>query len=150
MERTLVIIKPDAVQRGLIGSIINRFEARGLKIIAMKMIHISEELARRHYAMHEGKPFYDGLIEFITSAPAVCMVIQGPMAIDIVRATIGATNPSEAAPGTIRADFGMRTNRNLVHASDGPETAEAEIALFFHAGELLAYDQTIEPWLYRL
>ena len=150
MEQTLVIIKPDAVQRGLVGAITNRFERRGLKIIAMKMIQISEQLARRHYAIHEGKPFYDGLIEFITSAPSICMVIEGPDAIEIVRATIGATNPVEAMPGTIRADFGMRTNRNLVHASDGEATAKKEIALFFQEDELVSYDQTLTPWLYRL
>jgi nucleoside-diphosphate kinase len=150
VEQTLIIIKPDAVQRGLIGSITGRFERRGLKIVAMKMIQISEDLARRHYAEHEGKPFYDGLIEFITAAPSVCMVIEGPDAIEIVRATIGVTNPAEAMPGTIRADFGIRANRNLVHASDSEETARREIASFFQDDELLGYDQTITPWLYRL
>jgi len=150
VEQTLIIIKPDAVQRGLIGDIISRFENRGLKIIAMKMIQISNELARRHYAVHEGKYFYPELIRFITSSPSICMVIEGPGAIEIVRATIGATDPAEAMAGTIRADFGMRTNRNLIHASDGEETAQKEIALFFNEDELLSYEQTVSPWLYKL
>lgn len=150
MEQTLIIIKPDAVQRGLIGEVISRFEKRGLKIIAMKMVQISHELARRHYAIHEGKPFYPELIRFITSSPSVCMVIEGPGAIEIVRASIGATDPAEAAAGTIRADLGIRANRNLIHASDGEDTAKTEIALFFDPDELIDYDQTLSPWLYKL
>ena len=148
MERTLVIIKPDAVQRGLVGAIISRLEQRGLQLAAMKMIWMSRELASTHYAEHKGKPFYEGLIDFITQAPVVVMVVAGPEAISLVRSTVGETNPAEAAPGTIRADFGMRTNRNLIHASDGPETARKEIGLFFRDEELLEYEQTMKPWLY--
>ena len=148
MEQTLVIIKPDAVQRGLIGAIISRLETRGLTIVAMKMIRMSEKLARKHYAIHDGKPFYEGLIQFITAAPVVIMVVRGPEAIGIVRSTIGVTDPAEATPGTIRADFGLRANRNLMHASDGPETARKEINMFFNEEEILDYDQTIAPWLF--
>lgn len=150
MEQTLFIIKPDAVQRGLIGAIISRLENRGLKIVAMKMVQLSRELACEHYAVHEGKPFYPVLIDFITSAPVVAMVIEGPDAIAIVRSTVGSTDPIEAAPGTIRADFGIRANRNLTHASDSEETARKEIALFFRKEEVVAYEQTMSPWLYKL
>ena len=149
MEQTLVIIKPDAVQRGLIGEITRRFERRGLRIVAMKMMQISPELAARHYAVHKGKPFYDGLIHYITSAPVVVMVLEGPRAIEIVRRTMGATNPAEAAPGTIRADFGVEIGRNLVHGSDGPETAAFEIPLFFSEEEILSYSRDVDPWIYE-
>jgi nucleoside-diphosphate kinase len=131
MERTLLIIKPDAVQRGLIGDIITRLERRGLKIVALKMMHISKELASKHYAVHFGKPFYDGLIEYITSSPVVVMAVEGKKAIQIVRNTMGVTNPADAAPGTIRGDFAVEIGRNLVHGSDGSETAEFELNLFF-------------------
>ena len=149
MERTLVIIKPDAVQRGLIGEIIRRFERRGLRIVAMKMIQIPPELAERHYAVHKGKPFYEGLIQYITSAPVVVMVLEGNRAIEIVRRTMGATDPAEAAPGTIRADFGVEIGRNLVHGSDGPETAAFEIPLFFAEEEILSYSRDVDPWIYE-
>jgi len=149
VEQTLVIIKPDAVQRGLIGEITRRFERRGLRIVAMKMMQISPELAARHYAVHKGKPFYDGLIHYITSAPVVVMVLEGPRAIEIVRRTMGATNPAEAAPGTIRADFGVEIGRNLVHGSDGPETAAFEIPLFFSEEEILSYSRDVDPWIYE-
>lgn len=148
MERTLVILKPDAVQRGLVGEIISRLERRGLKIIAMKMARLSEEIARRHYAIHEGKPFFEGLIAYITSAPVVLMVLEGPRAIEVVRATMGATDPAKAAPGTIRADLALTVDRNLVHGSDGPETAASEIALFFREDELLQYSLDTERWLW--
>lgn len=148
MERTLVILKPDAVQRGLVGEIISRLERRGLKIIAMKMVQLSEEIARRHYAIHEGKPFFEGLITYITSAPVVLMVLEGPRAIEVVRATMGATDPAKAAPGTIRADLALTVDRNLVHGSDGPETAASEIALFFREDELLQYPLDTERWLW--
>ncbi len=147
MERTLVILKPDAVQRGLIGEIICRLERRGLKIIAMKMVQLSEEIARRHYAVHEGKPFFEGLIAYITSAPVVLMVLEGPRAIEVVRTTMGATDPAKAAPGTIRADLALTVDRNLVHGSDGPETAASEIALFFREDELLQYPRDTDRWL---
>ena len=149
MERTLIIIKPDAVQRGLIGGIVTRFERRGLRIAAMKLIHIDEALAQRHYAIHQGKPFYAPLIEYITSSPVVVMVLEGNNAIEIARRTMGATNPAEAAPGTIRADFGLEIGRNLVHGSDGPETAKFEVKLFFDEEEILSYDRDSDPWIFE-
>jgi nucleoside-diphosphate kinase len=147
-ERTLVIVKPDAVQRGLIGAVVARLEQRGLKIVGMKMIQISQELARRHYNIHEGKPFYDELIRFITSAPVVVMAIEGPRAIETVRTLMGATDPLKAGPGTIRGDLGMEINRNLVHGSDGPETALSELALFFRDDELVSYPRPNDPWIF--
>ncbi len=148
MERTLVIAKPDAVQRGLIGQIITRLEQRGLKIVAMKMIWIDEELARRHYAVHEGKDFYEPLVKFITSSPVVVMVVEGLEAIKMVRRVVGATRPLEAAPGTIRGDFGIAVERNLVHASDGAETAAYEVSLFFAESEIISWDRATDEWLY--
>jgi nucleoside-diphosphate kinase len=147
MERTLVIIKPDGVQRGLIGPILTRLECRGLRFAAMKMIQITPELAARHYAIHEGKPFYEPLIAFITSGPVVVAVIEGNDAIDIVRRTMGATSPAKAEPGTIRADFGLEVGRNLVHGSDGPDTAATEIPLFFSDDEILSYRRAIDGWI---
>jgi len=147
MERTLVILKPDAVQRGLIGPILTRLERRGLRLAAMKLMHIGPELAARHYAVHQGKPFYAGLIEFITSGPVVVAVVEGRNAIAIVRSTMGATNPAEAAPGTIRADFGLEIGRNLVHGSDGPDTAAYEIPLYFREDEILSYERAIDGWI---
>jgi nucleoside-diphosphate kinase len=149
LERTLVIIKPDAVQRGLIGEIITRFERRGLRIAALKLIHIDKPLARRHYAIHEGKPFYEPLIHYITSSPVAVMVLEGNDAIEIVRRTMGATNPAEAAPGTIRADLGLEIGRNLVHGSDGPETAAFEVGLFFTEEEILSYGRDAERWIFE-
>jgi nucleoside-diphosphate kinase len=149
MEQTLVIVKPDGVQRGLMGEIISRFERRGLKIVAMKMMQISRELAERHYAVHKGKPFYDGLVNYITSSPVVVMVIQGPKAIDLVRKTMGATAPANAEPGTIRADFGVEVGRNLVHGSDGPETARFEIGLFFRPEEILSWSRDTDRWVFE-
>lgn len=147
MERTLIIVKPDAVQRGLIGAILTRLEQRGLRFAALKLLHITPELAARHYAVHKGKPFYHGLIEFITSGPVVVAVIEGPQAIEIVRKTMGATNPTQAEPGTIRADLGLEIGRNLVHGSDGPETAAYEIPLFFAEEEILSYERAIDAWI---
>ena len=149
MERTLIIIKPDAVQRGLIGKIVARFERRGLRIAAMKLMHIDEALAQRHYAIHEGKPFYEPLIAYITSSPVVVMVLEGNDAIEIVRRTMGATNPADAAPGTIRADFGLEIGRNLVHGSDGPDTAKFEVSLFFDEEEILSYGRDTDPWIFE-
>jgi nucleoside-diphosphate kinase len=149
VERTLVIIKPDAVQRGLIGPIVTRFERRGLRIAGMKLIHIDRALAERHYAVHEGKPFYEPLIQYITSAPVVVMVLEGNHAIDIARRTMGATNPAEAAPGTIRADFGLEIGRNLVHGSDGADTAAFEVPLFFEEDEILSYQRSADPWIFE-
>ena len=149
MERTLVIIKPDGVQRGLIGEVITRFERRGLRIAGMKLIHIDDALARRHYAIHEGKPFYEPLIRYITSSPVVVMVLEGNDAIEVVRRTMGATNPTEAAPGTIRADFGLEIGRNLVHGSDGLETAAFEVPLFFNEEEILSYERDFDRWIFE-
>ncbi len=147
MERTLVIVKPDGVQRGLIGEITGRLERRGLKLVGMKLMQISRELAETHYSVHKGKPFYDGLITYITSAPVVVQVWEGPNAIAAVRRTLGATNPTEANPGTIRADYGLDVERNLTHGSDGPETAAREIALFFQPEELLTWSRCTDPWI---
>jgi nucleoside-diphosphate kinase len=148
MERTFVIIKPDAVQRGLIGEIVSRFERRGLKIAGMKFMQVSEELARQHYASHEGKPFFEGLIGYITSAPVVAMVLEGTQAIQIVRTTMGCTKPAEAEPGTIRADFGLEIGRNLVHGSDGSDSAASEIALWF-GDDLVEWQRNVDPWIFE-
>lgn len=145
-ERTFVMLKPDAVQRGLIGELISRIERKGLKIIAMKMIRIDRELAERHYAVHRGKHFFEELVEFVTSSPVVALVVEGEAAIAVVRRMMGATNPFEAQPGTIRGDFGLDLTKNLVHGSDSPETAEREIALFFEEEELLDYELTLSEW----
>lgn len=149
MERTLIIIKPDAVQRGLAGEITSRFERRGLRIAAMKMIWIDKPLAQKHYAVHQGKPFYEGLISYITSSPVVVMVLEGNGAIEIARRTMGTTAPADAAPGTIRADFGLEIGRNLVHGSDGPETAEHEVALFFSEEEILSWQRDVDRWIFE-
>lgn len=147
MERTLVIIKPDGVQRCLIGEIIRRIELKGLKIIAMKLMQMTSELARRHYAEHVDKPFFPQLERYITSSPIVVMTIEGDHAIESVRKLNGATNPLEAAPGTIRADLGLHKTMNLVHASDSPESAEREIKIFFTEQELIPYERSIDPWI---
>ncbi len=147
MERTLVILKPDAVQRGLIGPIIARLEQRGLKIVAMKMIRMDESLARRHYALHRGKPFFEPLVAYITSAPVVLMVIEGEGVVQTVRQTVGVTDPAKAAPGTIRGDFGLTIGRNLIHASDSPETGREEVSLFFDENELLSWERDTDRWI---
>jgi nucleoside-diphosphate kinase len=147
VERTLVIVKPDGVQRGLIGEIILRFERRGLKLVGMKFMQITPELASRHYAVHKGKPFYEPLVAYITSSPVVVMVWEGKQAIEVVRKTMGATNPVKAEPGTIRADLGVEIGRNLVHGSDGPETAAFEVALFFREDELVEWTRSAERWI---
>jgi nucleoside-diphosphate kinase len=149
MERTLVLIKPDAVQRGLIGQIISRLEQRGLKLVAMKFIQMDGDLAGRHYGIHQGKPFFDGLIAFITSAPVVAMVWQGENAVQVVRNTMGSTRPAESAPGTIRGDFGLTVGRNLVHGSDSLETAAQEVALFFGDDELVDWQRSDEEWIHE-
>ena len=146
-ERTLVLVKPDGVQRQLSGRIIARFEERGLKIVGLKLIAVDRELAERHYAIHRDKPFFAGLIDFITSSPVVAMVLEGPGAIELSRSIVGATRPEQAAPGTIRGDLAMVTAQNLVHASDGAETAEAELALWFAPGELLSYERDVDRWV---
>jgi nucleoside-diphosphate kinase len=149
MERTLVLVKPDAMQRGLAGEIIARLERRGLRIIAMRMLHMDEALARQHYAAHEGKAFFQGLLQYITSSPIIAAVFEGKNAVEIARQSMGATNPAEAAPGTIRGDLGIDTGRNLVHGSDSLEAAEKEIGLFFQEGEMFSYERNIDPWVFE-
>lgn len=147
LERTLIIVKPDGVQRGLTGEIIKRFEQRGLKLIGMKLMTVSEELAKKHYAVHEGKPFFEGLVQYIISGPVAVLALEGPNAIASSRNTIGATRPHEAAAGTIRGDLGMTVDRNLVHGSDSPENGLAELANFFSDDELLSWERTAEGWI---
>lgn len=146
-QRTLVLIKPDGVQRGLIGEIISRFEDRGLMLIAMDFRQISKEFAKEHYSMHQGKPFYKGLVKYITSSPIVVMVWAGSNAVQAVRQTVGATDPIEAIPGTIRHDLSILTSRNLVHASDSVEAAEEEIAKWFKDEDIFAWDRIHEDWI---
>lgn len=146
-ERTLVILKPDAVQRGLVGEIVARYERRGLKIAAMKFEQVTRQTAERHYGEHQGKPFYEGLVSYITSAPSVLMVIEGPDAVGIVRKMNGATKPAEAEPGTVRADFGLTIGRNLVHASDSGESAGREVGIFFGDGGIVDYARAIDTWI---
>jgi nucleoside-diphosphate kinase len=148
-QRTLVILKPDAIQRGLVGPIVERFERRGLKIIAMRMIHIDRELAERHYGEHKGKPFFDGLVAYITSSPVIVAVFEGSSAITVVRTTMGATNAGEAAPGTIRGDFAVEIGRNLVHGSDSEESARKEIALYFRPEDVIEYGRAADPWIFE-
>ncbi len=148
MERTLIVLKPDAVQRQLVGRIVARFEAKGLKVVAMKMLQVSPDLARQMYRPHEGKDFYKPLVEFITASPVVAMVLEGKGAVDVVRAMVGPTFGPDAPPGTIRGDFGMSRRYNLVHASDSPASAATEIPLFFAADELVDYELLGEKWLY--
>lgn len=147
MERTLIIIKPDGVQRALVGEIISRFERRGLRLAGLKLIQISRALAEEHYAEHKGKGFFEGTVQFMTSAPVVVMVLEGPNAIATARQTMGATKPNEAAPGTIRADFGLDISRNIVHGSDKAETAEREVSLYFKPEELISYQRAGDVWL---
>ena len=146
MERTLVLVKPDGVQRGLIGEILARFERKGLKVVGLRMLDVSRPMAEQHYAVHAGKHFYDGLVEFITSGPVAAIALEGPDAIATVRRLVGKTMPNEAEPGTIRGDLGISGLRNLIHASDAPETATAELDLWF-ADELVDYQRTIDAWI---
>jgi nucleoside-diphosphate kinase len=149
VQRTLVLVKPDGVQRGLIGQVITRLENRGLRLVAAKFMRVSRELAETHYAIHKGKPFYNGLIDYITSAPVMAMVWEGPEAVAAVRQTMGSTRPREAAPGTIRHDFALDVGRNLTHASDSPENGEAEIALWFKPEELVQWQREIDRWVFE-
>jgi nucleoside-diphosphate kinase len=147
VERTLIIVKPDGVQRGMIGEIIRRFEARGLRIAGLKLMQVSEALAKKHYAIHEGKPFFNGLVEYITSGPVVVMALEGPNAVVAARNTIGATRPNEAAAGTIRGDLAIDISRNLVHGSDSLENAQIEVANFFGNDELVGQTRDIDKWI---
>lgn len=149
MERSLVLVKPDGVQRALVGEIIARLERRGLRLAGAKFMQVSSALAEEHYAEHKGKPFYAGLVEYITSAPVMAMAWEGPNAVAAIRQTMGATRPTEAAPGTIRHDFGLEVGRNLTHASDKPETGEREVGLWFKAEELVSWSRDIDRWVFE-
>ncbi|GBD11680.1 Nucleoside diphosphate kinase [bacterium HR23] len=146
-ERTLVLIKPDGLQRGLVGEIISRLERRGLKLVAIKLVQLDEAMARQHYAEHVGKPFFLGLVRFITSAPVVAMVWKGKGAVQVVRALMGKPDPRQAGPGTIRGDLGLDTARNLIHGSDSVETARRECALFFRPEEIVDWPRSLDPWI---
>ena len=149
MERTYLMIKPDGVQRGLCGEIVSRFEKKGLKLVAMKLMLIPKETAELHYAEHKDKPFFKSLISYITSGPVLAMVWEGENAVSVCRTMMGKTNPQESAPGTIRGDYGMQTAMNIIHGSDSPESAEREISIFFKPEELVSYDRTADRWTYE-
>jgi nucleoside-diphosphate kinase len=149
LERTLVLVKPDGVQRGLIGEVTTRLEHRGLRLIGAKFMHVSQDLAETHYAIHKGKPFYEGLIRYITSAPVMAMVWEGPFAIAAVRQTMGATRPTEAAPGSIRHDFALEVGRNLTHASDSIENGIDEVNLWFSEDELVSWQRSNDTWIFE-
>lgn len=149
MERTLVLIKPDAMQRGLAGEILSRLEKRGLRIVALKLLQVDRPMAERHYGEHVGKPFYEGLVSYITSCPIVAAVFEGTGAVEAVRTSMGTTNPREAGPGTIRGDFGLEIGRNLIHGSDSIESAGREIALFFSDREIKTYERAIDRWVFE-
>ncbi len=149
MEKSLIIFKPDAVQRGLVGQILTRFENKGLKLVAMKMMQIGRDLAERHYGEHRGKSFFDDVVGYITSAPVIVAVLEGPSAVTVIRQMLGATDGRKAPPGTVRGDFGISVRYNLVHGSDSPESAEREINLFFKPEELLCYDRGVLTWSWQ-
>lgn len=150
MERTLILVKPDGVERGLAGEIISRLERRGLRIVAMKMMKVSRPLALRHYGEHKGKPFFGGLVDYITSGPIVAAVLEGTRAVEVVRKTMGKTNPADAEPGTIRGDLALEMGRNLIHGSDSKASAKREIALFFGgSGGVFKYERSVDPWIFE-
>ena len=140
-------MKPDGVQRGLVGEVIGRLERKGLKIAGLKMVHVSEELANKHYGEHVGKPFFNSLVSFITSSPLIALAVEGENAVEVSRNLMGATNPKEAAPGTIRGDYGLTIGMNIIHGSDSLESAERELAIFFESSEILAYNKAIDTWI---
>ncbi len=146
-ERTLVLVKPDAMQRGLASEVLGRFERRGLKMVAARLLQIDEALAARHYAEHVGKPFYERLCSFITSGPVIAAIFEGEDAVALARQTIGATDPAKAAPGSIRGDFGINMGRNIVHGSDSPESAAREVALFFDEKDIVSWERSVEGWI---
>jgi len=149
VEKTFVFVKPDGVQRGLVGEIMARLERRGLRLVASKFMAVSQELAGQHYAIHQGKPFYEGLLEYVTSAPVMAMVWEGPNAVAAVRQTMGATKPTEAAPGSVRHDFGLEIGRNITHASDSVENAQKEIEMWFTAEEIIDWNRDIDTWVFE-
>ena len=149
MERSLVLVKPDGVQRALVGEVIARLERRGLRLVGAKFMQVSRELAETHYAIHKGKPFYDGLIEYIISAPVMAMVWEGPNAVAAIRQTMGSTRPTEAAPGSLRHDFALEVGRNLTHASDTVENGEKEVALWFKKEELVDWKREVDRWVFE-
>src|SRR5690349_1043484 len=144
VERTFIMVKPDGVQRGLVGEVLSRFEKKGLKLVGLRLIQIDRALAERHYAVHQGKPFYEGLVNYITSSPVVVAAVEGPDAIAVVRRLVGATRSNEAAPGTIRGDFGLTVDRNIIHASDAPDTAKFEVGLYFGEGDVVGYTRDLD------
>jgi len=149
VERTLVLVKPDALQRGLAGEVLSRLERRGLKIVALRLMRLDDAIARRHYAEHEGKPFLESLVRFITSAPLIAAVFEGPNAVAVVRAIMGATDPQQAEPGTIRGDLSLFIQSNLIHGSDSAEAAQREIALFFEEDDIMSWERDIDRWLFE-
>jgi nucleoside-diphosphate kinase len=149
LEQSLVLVKPDGVQRGLVGEVISRLERRGLRLVAAKFVQVSKALAEEHYAEHKGKPFYDGLVSYIISSPVMAMAWEGPNAVAAIRQTMGSTRPTEAAPGTIRHDFGLEVGRNLTHASDKPETGTREVGLWFTKDEVLSWKREIDKWVFE-
>ncbi len=149
LEQTLILIKPDGVQRGLVGEVIGRFERRGLRLVGLKLMQISRDLAERHYTDHKNEDYYDGLVTYIASAPVVAMIWEGPQAIAVARMMMGPTQSFKAAPGTIRGDLALETRRNIIHGSDSQESAAREIELFFKPEEVLIWEQSIEPWIYQ-
>ena len=149
MERTFIMFKPDGVQRNLVGEVIRRFETKGFKLVGLKLLSVSKELAAKHYDVHKERPFFTGLVQFITSSPVVAMVWEGDGVVASARNLIGATNPLTSPPGTIRGDFGVSVGRNLIHGSDAIDTAQYEIALWFTPEELVSWESTVNPWLYE-
>lgn len=147
VQRTFVAIKPDGVERGLIGEVVGRFERRGLKLVGMKFMQVTREMAETHYGEHKGKPFYEGLVSYITSAPILAMALEGKDAVALARQVIGATNPANAAPGTIRGDLAVEIGRNIVHGSDSPESGKRELGIFFKDNELVSWTRTVEKWV---
>src|SRR3954468_22209129 len=149
MERTLVLVKPDGMQRGLAGEIIHRLERRGLRIAGLKLLQVDRALAERHYGEHVGKPFYEGLVSYITACPIIAIAFEGTSAVEAVRNTVGKTNPRDAAAGTIRGDYGLEIGRNLIHASDSTDSAAREVSLFFEASELQDYERAVDKWVFE-